>query len=69
MDAASHRGIEEIRDIKEKINYIPVQSSKKIYIIDEVHMLTTEALVSDIPEEEKAPAMPGGGMPPGGGMY
>ena len=31
-------------------------------------MITTEALVTDIPEEEKAPAMPGGGMPPGGGM-
>ena len=32
-------------------------------------MLTTEALVSDIPEEEKAPAMPGGMPPGGGGMY
>jgi chaperonin GroEL len=34
-------------------------------------MITTETVVTDIPEEEKAPAMPGGGMPPGGmgGMY
>ena len=32
-------------------------------------MVTTEALVTDIPEEEKTPPMPGGGMPPGGGMY
>ena len=43
IDAASNRGIDEIRQLKEKINYQPVKGRKKIYIIDEVHMLTKEA--------------------------
>ena len=36
IDAASNRGIDEIRELKEKINYQPVKGKKKIYIIDEV---------------------------------
>jgi DNA polymerase-3 subunit gamma/tau len=45
IDAASNRGIEEIRALKDTINYLPTQGVKKIYIIDEVHMLTREALM------------------------
>ncbi len=41
--AASHRGINEIRELREKIKYLPNILRKKVYIIDEVHMLTTEA--------------------------
>ncbi len=43
MDAASHRGIDDIRSLKERIKLSPVSLTKKIYIIDEVHMLTKEA--------------------------
>lgn len=43
IDAASNRGIDEIRDLRDKINLAPSGGSKKVYIIDEVHMLTTEA--------------------------
>ena len=43
LDAASNRGIDHMRDIREKVNFSPVQGSRKIYIIDEAHMLTTEA--------------------------
>ena len=43
IDAASNRGIDEIRDLREKVNYAPNQARHKVYIIDEVHMLTKEA--------------------------
>ncbi|MEJ7871787.1 MAG: DNA polymerase III subunit gamma/tau [Rubrobacteraceae bacterium] len=43
MDAASNRGIDEIRDLRDKVNLAPSQGRMKVYIIDEVHMLTTEA--------------------------
>jgi DNA polymerase-3 subunit gamma/tau len=43
VDAASNRGIDEIRDLREKVNYAPNQARYKVYIIDEVHMLTKEA--------------------------
>jgi DNA polymerase-3 subunit gamma/tau len=43
IDAASNRGIDEIRDLREKVNYAPSQARYKVYIIDEVHMLTKEA--------------------------
>lgn len=43
VDAASNRGIDEIRDLREKVNYAPNQAQYKVYIIDEVHMLTKEA--------------------------
>jgi DNA polymerase III subunit gamma/tau len=43
IDAASNRGINEIRELREKVKYLPAVLSKKVYIIDEVHMLTTEA--------------------------
>jgi DNA polymerase-3 subunit gamma/tau len=43
IDAASNRGIDEIRELRERVNYAPSQARFKIYIIDEVHMLTKEA--------------------------
>ncbi len=43
IDAASNRGIDEIRELKEKARYNPARDKHKIFIIDEVHMLTTEA--------------------------
>lgn len=43
IDAASNRGIDEIRDLKEGINVVPVKSKFKVYIIDEAHQLTKEA--------------------------
>lgn len=43
LDAASNRGIEDMREIREKVKYAPTESRIKVYIIDEVHMLTTEA--------------------------
>ena len=43
LDAASNRGIDEIRDIREKVNFAPAQGRRKVYIIDEAHMLTEAA--------------------------
>jgi DNA polymerase III subunit gamma/tau len=43
IDAASNRGINEIRELREKVRYLPNSLRKKVYIIDEVHMLTVEA--------------------------
>ena len=43
MDAASNRGIDEIRELRDRVNLAPVAGRMKVYIIDEVHMLTTEA--------------------------
>jgi len=43
IDAASNRGIDDVRDLREKVNYAPNQARYKVYIIDEVHMLTKEA--------------------------
>ena len=55
IDAASNRGIDEIRDLKEKINYQPSKGRKKIYIIDEVHMLTKEAFNALLKTLEEPP--------------
>ncbi len=55
IDAASNRGIDEIRDLKEKIKLSPVNAKKKIYIIDEVHMLTTEAFNALLKTLEEPP--------------
>jgi DNA polymerase-3 subunit gamma/tau len=43
IDAASNRGIDEIRELRERVNYAPNEANYKVYIIDEVHMLTKEA--------------------------
>jgi len=56
IDAASNRGIEEIRDLREKIRLAPTQGKYKIYIIDEVHMLTNEAFNALLKTLEEPPA-------------
>ena len=43
VDAASNRGIDEMRDLRDKVKYLPASLRRKVYIIDEAHMLTTEA--------------------------
>ena len=43
IDGASNRGIDEVRELRETVKYAPASSRFKIYIIDEVHMLTKEA--------------------------
>lgn len=56
IDAASNRGIDEIRDLKEKINFLPSNSKYKVYIIDEVHMLTKEAFNAILKTLEEPPS-------------
>lgn len=55
IDAASNRGIEEIRDLREKIKLAPVSGKFKVYIIDEVHMLTNEAFNALLKTLEEPP--------------
>jgi len=55
IDAASNRGIDEIRDLKDKINFAPTRAKNKIYIIDEVHMLTKEAFNALLKTLEEPP--------------
>ena len=43
LDAASHRGIDDVRELREAVKLAPVNAKRKVYIIDEAHMLTTEA--------------------------
>jgi DNA polymerase-3 subunit gamma/tau len=43
IDAASNRGIDEMRDLRDKVKFLPASLRRKVYIIDEAHMLTTEA--------------------------
>ena len=58
IDAASNRGIDEIRDLRETVNFAPVDGRYKVYIIDEVHMLTTEAFNALLKTLEEPPAPP-----------
>jgi len=55
IDGASNRGIQEIRELKEKIKYLPSSSKYRIIIIDEVHMLTTEAFNALLKTLEEPP--------------
>ena len=55
IDAASNRGIDEIRDLREKVRILPAQGKKKVYIIDEVHMLTNEAFNALLKTLEEPP--------------
>lgn len=55
IDAASNRGIDDIRDLKNKINLAPTMGKNKVYIIDEVHMLTTEAFNALLKTLEEPP--------------
>lgn len=56
IDAASNRGIDAIRDLREKVGLLPVSAKRKVYIIDEVHMLTTEAFNALLKTLEEPPA-------------
>ncbi len=56
IDAASNRGIDEIRDLREKVNYAPNQARHKVYIVDEVHMLTKEAANALLKTLEEPPS-------------
>jgi DNA polymerase-3 subunit gamma/tau len=56
IDAASNRGIDEIRDLREKIKFAPTGGKAKVYIIDEVHMLTNEAFNALLKTLEEPPA-------------
>lgn len=56
IDAASNRGIDQIRELKEKIEFSPSEAKYKVYIIDEVHMLTTEAFNALLKTLEEPPA-------------
>lgn len=55
IDGASNRGINEVRDLRENVKFAPTQGSHKIYIIDEVHMLTTEAFNALLKTLEEPP--------------
>jgi DNA polymerase-3 subunit gamma/tau len=55
IDAASNRGIGEIRDLREKVKYSPIDCRMKVYIIDEVHMLTPEAFNALLKTLEEPP--------------
>jgi DNA polymerase-3 subunit gamma/tau len=55
IDAASNRGIDDIRDLKDKVRLAPSRGKRKIYIIDEVHMLTTEAFNALLKTLEEPP--------------
>jgi DNA polymerase-3 subunit gamma/tau len=56
IDGASNRGIDEIRALREGVSYSPVQSAFKVYIIDEVHMLTKEAFNALLKTLEEPPS-------------
>lgn len=56
IDAASNNGVEEIRDIRDKVKYAPTEATYKVYIIDEVHMLSTGAFNALLKTLEEPPA-------------
>ena len=56
IDAASNNGVDEIRDLRDKVNLVPTYGKYKIYIIDEVHMLTTQAFNALLKTLEEPPA-------------
>lgn len=56
MDAASNRGIEDIRELKESVHTLPYESPYKVYIIDEVHMLTKDAFNALLKTLEEPPS-------------
>ncbi|MDR6225328.1 DNA polymerase III subunit gamma/tau [Desmospora profundinema] len=55
IDAASNRGVDEIRDLRDKVKYAPSEVRYKVYIVDEVHMLTTEAFNALLKTLEEPP--------------
>ena len=55
IDAASNRGIDEIRELRDRVRFAPTELTKKVYIIDEVHMLTKEAFNALLKTLEEPP--------------
>lgn len=56
MDAASNNGVDDIRNLCEKVNFMPIEMKKRVYIIDEVHMLSTGAFNALLKTLEEPPA-------------
>ena len=56
IDAASNRGIDEMRELRERVRYLPARLRSKVYIIDEAHMLTSEAWNAFLKTLEEPPA-------------
>ena len=56
IDAASHRGIEEMRSLRERVHFVPTEFTYKVYIVDEVHMMTTDAFNAFLKTLEEPPA-------------
>ena len=56
MDAASNRGVNDVREMCDKVHFLPAECRKKVYIIDEAHMLTTEASNAFLKTLEEPPA-------------
>ena len=56
IDAASNRGIDEMRNIREKVNYAPVEATHKVYVLDEAHMLTDAAADALLKTLEEPPS-------------
>ena len=55
MDAASNNGVEDVRDLREKINFLPIEMKRRVYIIDEVHMLSVGAFNALLKTLEEPP--------------
>ena len=55
IDGASNSGVDDIRELRENVNFAPIKSKYKVYIIDEVHMLTTEAFNALLKTLEEPP--------------
>ena len=55
IDAASNNGVDEIRELRDKVNLVPTYGKYKVYIIDEVHMLTTQAFNALLKTLEEPP--------------
>lgn len=56
IDAASNRGVDEIRELRDKVHYAPTMVKRKVYIVDEVHMLTSEAFNALLKTLEEPPS-------------
>lgn len=56
IDAASNNGVDEVRNLIDKVKYAPMQGKYKVYIIDEVHMMTTGAFNALLKTIEEPPA-------------
>mgnify|MGYP003293864118 CR=1 FL=1 len=55
IDAASNNGVDQVRDLIDTVNYLPIKGKKKVYIIDEVHMMTTSAFNALLKTLEEPP--------------